>query len=739
MLRAFLSHLFSKKAVGPHRQGVEQDWLDRITAAAASGDTSALNALCDEALSADDVSDAGIWQRLGRFKAQAGDVPAAESLLQRAVMLDERNADVLCDLANVRQLQNDTPGALALYERALTCNATHELSLYNASMLYLRLAESNKSYALLERLFQRNPRLPGVAEQLASLTLTRGDAEQALRYLIKASEIAPENAHVHAVLGATYAKLGQFQLALATYHRSLELDATNAAVANNFGYLYFSLGRNAEAIHWLEKAIALKPEFPEALNNLAIAYHRGFDFEAAEHAIQRAIQLRPEFANAYANLGKLYLEQGRQREAETCFRQAITLAPGSHALHDNLLLCLNYSDHISNDVMNRALADWVQCLPSVSALPPLKSAERNHKLRIGYVSPDFVTHSVAFFIETILCEHDREKFEIFCYSNNAASDRTTERLKSLSVQWRDIYALSDSQAAELIRRDQIDILVELAGHTAGNRLLLMNEKPAPIQVSYLGYPNTTGLRQIDYRISDDRVDDASAQRNYTETLVRLPRCFLCYQPPPHSEVLDPLTPPQSQSIGYCAYNNLAKVTEEMVAAWAEILHKVPGSVLYLPGAVLKSAAARQRWLQRFEHRHVDCERVLWMERAHTVAGHMERYRLADIALDTYPYNGTTTTMDALWMGLPVVTRVGSSHASRVTYDLLSRIGLEHYAATSLDGYIEIAVSLARIGPRTAAERSTLRHTLASSELLNAKDMAASLEHAYRDMWLQARA
>lgn len=739
MLRTFLANLFIRRPAATRglERNHDQEWLQRIDAVAASGDTSALNALCSD-VAARNPSDSRVWQRLGRLKAQAGDLSAAESQLRRALVLDANNADVLCDLANVHQLRAEIVSALALYDQALAHNPNHALSLHNAAVLYLRQSETAKAFTLFQRLFALNPRAPGIAEQLATLCLARGDNEQALPFLMAASESASASAKVHAVLGATYAKLGRLDLAAAAYRRSIELDATDAAVINNFGYLLFTMARIADAIDWLEKAVVLKPDFPEAWNNLAIAYHRRFDFDNAEHTLQRALQLRPDYADAHANLGKLFLEQGRQPEAESHFRQAVVLAPTNHALHSNLLLCLNYSDRMSRDDVYRAHLEWAQRLPPASVSPPPITTDRDRKLRIGYVSPDFVTHSVAFFIEPILREHDRNGFEIYCYSNNPVSDQTTARLQALPVQWRDIYALSDAQAVDAIRRDHIDILVDLAGHTSNNRLPLLHEKPAPIQVTYLGYPNTTGLQQIDYRITDERADDATAQHFHTETLVRLPRCFLCYQPPPNSDVLDPLPPARPQSVGFCAFNSLAKITDEIVAAWAEILSNVPDSVLYLPGAIIKSADARQRWLQPFAQRNVDRERIVWVERAQSVAGHLDRYRSADIALDTYPYNGTTTSMDALWMGVPVVTLVGASHASRVTYDLLSRIGLERFAATTRNDYVDIAVRLAQRGPRNVADRRELRRTLVDSELLDAKGMAASLEHAYLGMWSRAQ-
>lgn len=732
MLRAFLKQLRQRNGVKRDelRADSARNWLDEITAAST---TPALNALRRE-IEAAQPPDSRIWQHLARLSAQAGDHVAAETLLQRALYFGGESPELLCDLANIRQLRGDYTSALETYQRALTLDETHELSQLNAALLYLRQADVKAARPLLEKLFARDPHMPGVAESLAQLSLGENDSQSALPYLIAATEASPTNARLFAVLAATYNNLGRREASLGTYQRARSIDATDPLIANNLGLLLFQAGRIDEAIAVLEQAVAQKPDFVEAMNNLANALHQKFLFDRAEKLLQEAIKVRPSYADAHANLSRLYLEQGLTEDAEQHLRSAVTLQPTDHRIQSNLLLCMNYRDDVSRESVYLAHVNWARQLPAPrTPAATQRGDKRRTRMRIGYLSPDFVTHSVAFFIEPILRAHNRDEFDIYCYANNAASDGTTARLRTLDIHWRDISALDDSRAMDCIRNDNLDVLVELAGHMAGNRLTLMRQRPSPIQVTYLGYPNTTGLPEIDYRITDELAESADAQQYYSETLIKLPRCFLSYQPPSVDIALDGPENGTEHCIAFGAFNNLAKVTDETVGAWAAILRAVPGSVLHLPGATVTGDRAKQRWVRRFALHGIAADRIKWAARAPSVEHHLKRYHRVDIALDTYPYNGTTTTMDALWMGVPVVTRYGSCHASRVTYDLLSRVGLGHLAAPTLETYIDTAVQLSKQGPRGIAERRALRQTVQASELLDGKSMAAALEHTYRQM------
>ena len=367
---------------------------------------------------------------------------------------------------------------------------------------------------------------------------------------------------------------------------------------------------------------------------------------------------------------------------------------------------------------------------------PLSSdGDPGRRLRVGYVSNNFREHSVAFFVEALLASHDRSKVEIFCYADIMLADEFSGRLRRHSAQWRVITGQSDAQVAELIRQDAIDILVDLAGHTARNRLLVFARKPAPVQVTYLGYCNTTGLSAMDYRFTDALADSpGTTEHLHTEQLVRLPDCAWCYRPPDASPAVE--TPPvlRSGHITFGCFNARPKITGEMLALWARLLLEMPASSLLLKNVGFGEPSARQHTRDLLAKAGIAPERVELVGRVPTLAGHLATYARVDIALDTFPYHGTTTTCEALWMGVPVITLAGRTHASRVGVSLLTTTGLPELVASSPDEYVKIAAALATDVPRLAALRTTLRTRMASSPLMDASRFARNVEAAYRQMW-----
>jgi predicted O-linked N-acetylglucosamine transferase (SPINDLY family) len=365
--------------------------------------------------------------------------------------------------------------------------------------------------------------------------------------------------------------------------------------------------------------------------------------------------------------------------------------------------------------------------------PHDRSPER--RLKIGYVSSDFRQHSVAWFIEPVLAHHDRERFEIFCYANLFQEDAVTERLKAHADHWRKIYGLPDELAAQQIRADQIDILVDLNGHTAENRLLVFARKPAPVQVTWLGYPNTTGLSAMDYRLTDGFADPVGMTEPFhSETLIRLPECFSCYQPPRDAPAVSELPAKEKGYITFGSFNKLTKVTPEVMATWARILQAVPGSRLALQSAGLGEDAMQQMVREAFAGLGITPERLELHGHDRSQKTHLERYRNIDIGLDPFPYNGTTTTCDALWMGVPVVTLAGKVHAGRVGVSQMSNLGLTELIGQTPEEYVAIATRLATDRERLGALRKELRSRMTASPLMDAPRFTTNLEQAYRGMW-----
>ena len=493
-----------------------------------------------------------------------------------------------------------------------------------------------------------------------------------------------------------------------------------------------------EAIVEARKAIQCAPDCVEAHNNLGNALKDQGRLEEATAAYLQALGFNPEFAEIHNNLGNALKDQGHPDEAIAAYRRTIQLKPDSADAHSNLLLDLHYLPGFEPEELFREHRRWeeIQSLPLAKFIGR-HGNDRNpeRRLRIGYVSPDFREHPVAFFLESLLAAHDRGQVEVFCYADVLREDTVTKRFHQHTAQWRKIAGMKDEQAADLIRTDGIDILVDLAGHTARNRLLVFARKPAPIQVTYLGYCDTTGLRAMDYRLTDALADPpGTTEHLHSEQLVRLPDTAWCFRPSDAASAVGTLPVLHSGHITFGCFNVRPKITDEALALWSGLLAKVPGSRLLLKALGFEEASGRLRMHASLKKAGITPERVELVGRIPTLAEHLALYNRMDIALDTFPYNGTTTTCEALWQGVPVVTLAGHTHASRVGVSLLSNVGLAELVAHSPEEYVKVAVALAANVSRLAELRSTLRERMAASPLMDAPRFTRNVEHAYREMW-----
>jgi predicted O-linked N-acetylglucosamine transferase (SPINDLY family) len=365
--------------------------------------------------------------------------------------------------------------------------------------------------------------------------------------------------------------------------------------------------------------------------------------------------------------------------------------------------------------------------------PHANDRDPDRPLRIGYVSADFRQHACAHFLLPLFCHHDRRQFEVTCYADVANPDNMTQRLRDQVQCWHKINGRTDAEVSALIRENQIDILVDLAGHTADNRLQCFAGKPAPIQVTYLGYPNSTGLSAIDYRLTDAHADPPGLTDAFcTEWLIRLPQTFLCFRPSEESPVSSALPALASGQITFGCFNALAKITAEMAGIWSQILRCLPQSRLMLKCRGLSDEDARRRLRELFPD--IAADRLVLHDWIDSRRGHLALYDQVDIALDSYPYHGTTTTCEAMWMGVPVITLAGTDHRSRVGVSLMSNVGLPELIAQTPEQYVQIAADLANDLPRLAELRRTLRSRMQASPLMDAPRFARNVEAAYRQMW-----
>lgn len=571
--------------------------------------------------------------------------------------------------------------------------------------------------------------LSGVSRRLNNLQ----ESEQAARRVLELYPDDPEALHA---LGAALHGQHCLDAAVAQYRLALQFRPDHPETCYLLANALRELGRYDEAEAEYQRAIALAPDHVQALNNLsALLTTRGRIGRAAE-LLERALRVSPANARMLVNLGRLKLHGGDAAAAVAAFRKVLAVHPTAD-VHSNLLTCLNYlPDQDPGAVLaeHRAWNDtWTAGVQSFSTWKV--TCEPQRRLRIGFVSPDLCEHSVARFLEPVLAAHDRTRAEIVCYADVQRPDEVTGRLRGYCGQWRDTRTLSHEQLARLIHEDAIDILVDIAGHTANNRLPVFAMKPAPVQVTWLGYPNTTGLTAMDYRLTDARADPPGmTEAFHSEKLVHLPGTFLCYQCPADAPAVGPLPALAAGRITFGSFNNLAKTTPQVLGVWARILQAVPDSHLLLKSRATGDDGVRSRLLQQFAGYGVDGSRVEFHDPVPGFRGHMDAYNRVDIGLDTFPYNGTTTTCEALWMGVPVISLAGQVHAARVGVTLLEQVGLGHLAAPDETAYTEAAARLAADQACLARVRAGLRQAMQGSTLCDADRFARALVLAFTEMW-----
>jgi predicted O-linked N-acetylglucosamine transferase (SPINDLY family) len=526
--------------------------------------------------------------------------------------------------------------------------------------------------------------------------------------------------------------------AIAQCQRAVAVNPALAAGYSNLGMVYHSSGKLDDAVESFERALALNPNFVAARANLGDTLRAGGKLTDAVAQYQYALALEPDHTETLSNLGGVFKDQGRLDDAVTQYCRALAIRPQFAIAYSNLLFSLMYDDRASKEKLFAAHREWERCYGLPVQLPNWYPNNRSlsRRLKVGYVSGDFRRHSVAYFVEPLLSSHDRAAVEIFCYAEVARPDEVTERFRTRSDHWRTTVGLSDEAVAAQIAEDGIDILVDLAGHTAGNRLPVFAHKPAPVQISWLGYPHPTGLSAIDYRLVDVVTDPTNdvAPEPQGEQLVRFDHPFVCYGPP-FDAPSPALAPCRARgTITFGSFNNPTKYSATTIDAWAKVLRLLPDSRLVLKGRPLEDASTRMIYHDRFRARGISSERITLLGGIPEQKMHLAQYAEMDIALDPFPYNGTTTTCEALWMGVPVVTLKGDRHCGRVGASLLAAVGLDDLIAEDVGGYVDIAVRLASDRSRLERLRGCLRATMGGSPLCDGPSFARQVEAAYRAMW-----
>jgi protein O-GlcNAc transferase len=679
---------------------------------------------------------------LGVLSYQLGNYDSAIEYLHKTLRFIPANAYVHYNLGNVYKDKKEFDKAASCYQKALQLNPGLFEAYHNLGIVFQAMNQLDEATACYQHAVRINPNLADAYYNLGTISQDRGLPDEAIAFYRKTVQLEPKLADAWFNMGNVFSDKRQFDEAATCYQKVVQLNPTFAAPYYSLGIIFEEKGQFTEAKDLYQKALQCNPNFAAAYNNLGNVMFKQDAFDEAIRYYHRSLIMDPDFVEALVNLGNILRDFGQTDEAEKCYRRALAVRPDCSYCYENLLFLMQYNPRFDAQTIFLEHLKFAKQFeePLFSGiLPHTNERTASRRLKVGYVSPDFRRHPVASFIEPIIAAHNRNQFEVFCYSDVPRQDAITVRIKTCTDHWRDISGLTDEKVLELIRNDGIDILVDLTGHTARNRLLLFARKPAPVQVNWIGYPATTGLSAMDYKIVDSYTDPPGmTEQFYTEELIRMPESFLCYLPERDSPEAGPLPALKAAHITFGSCNNFAKISPEVVELWVKILRAVPGSRLLMKAKSLSDGSTRDYVLQTLTQKGISAERIELLSWEPSTEGHLQTYNRIDIGLDTFPYAGTTTTCEAAWMGVPVITLAGNTHASRVGVSLLSNIGIPDLIAKTPDEYVAIAVNLADDTKRLQRLRGSLRAMMIHSPLTDAKRFIINLENAYRTIWEEWR-
>ncbi len=667
---------------------------------------------------------------------RSGDLASAEPLYRHVL----RHAPDHVEAAHLLGLVEAARGRAAAGERRIRAalarrpdRADHWSNLGN---LLLRAGRVEEAMDAFRQALRRDDGLADAHANMAGALLADECFEAAEAAARRALRLDPGHGVALVNLGGSLVGQGRYGEAGEPLRHAKAMGRETPALWANLGYMHLAQDDTAESEAAFRRALQLDPADVEAGRGLGLALAKGRAVTEAEALLERFLARRPDPSHAHFALGHLRFLAGRQAEGLEPLRLGAERAGASAADASTFLFDLNYVPGLPAAELLAAHRRWGARFGNVAAAPARafgNTREPGRRLRVGFLSPDFRAHSVSFFLRPILDHLDADAIETFAYANVAKPDGVTEQFRSCVAHWRDVWRRPDRALVEQVRADGIDILVDLAGHTADNRLTAMAHRVAPVQVTYLGYPATTGLPTMDARIVDATTDPDAAMAQASERLCRLDRCFLAYQPTLYPEIAPPPVTGGGQ-ISFGSFNNLAKLNPEVAALWSALLRAVPGSRLVLKHDVSHDPGVQRHLAGLFGDHGVERDRLVFLERTPDLLSHLAAYAEIDVALDPFPYNGTTTTCEALWMGVPVVTMAGDRHAARVGASLLTAAGLGAWVAQDRDDYLLTARQLAGQPRLLSALRTLLRPQLAASPLCDAAAMARAFERALRDLW-----
>lgn len=556
--------------------------------------------------------------------------------------------------------------------------------------------------------------------------------QDAIIYLKQAIKLDPNKVETHVSLADLFQKIGKIDDALNAYENAIKLNSTYYPAYLNKANILNDLGRFFDAIDVYNQVIKIKPDLAISYYNLANVQKKLNNVEDAVTNYKKALEFNSNFADGHYNLANTFSNIGQLNKADQSYDKALKINPKNPKIWSNKLLNLNYNENFSYEYIfnqHKLFDEQFSYLYKNS----IKNRIKNNRLRIGYVSADFRKHSVAYFIKALLKNHNRRLIETFCYYNNYIIDDTTELLKTFCENWRSIFEMDNKDVFRKIKDDRIDILVDLSGHTPGNKLLVFASKAAPIQITYLGYPNTTGLSTMDYRLTDKYADPGdSSDLLFSEKLIKLNKSFLCYSG--NDDISSNKTIPQNKNnfITFGSFNNFKKISTTVIKTWSNILLAIPNSHLILKSS--ENIFDKNLLLKKFFDEGVKKENIRIIDKLIDTQDHMKLYDEIDVALDTFPYNGTTTTFEALWMGVPVITLSGKIHMCRVSASILQNLNLHNFISCNTSDYEKIAIKMSKKKSYLSNLKRDLRDLLKKSNLCDGKSFTKEIEEKFINIY-----
>ncbi|HVT88403.1 MAG TPA: tetratricopeptide repeat protein [Tepidisphaeraceae bacterium] len=604
-------------------------------------------------------------------------------------------------------------------------------SAFEMAVQRYRAGHLDEAESLCRHILAIQPQFADAVHLLGMSALDSGQKEEALGLVEEAISLDPRTAEYHASLGLIFSQQNEIAKAIAAYQRALTLKPNLPDIQHRLGEVYLLNNEIDAATEAFRRAVELQPKFVDALNSLGHILRRTGRLEEAIDEYNRVLAIRPNSYETLNNLGVSLKDLGRIREAAGFFRRALKLRRSAASVHSNLVYALHYDLNATRESLFKEHENWNRehALPLLSeVLPHENDRSPDRRLRIGYISAEFREHCQSLFIIPTFSRHDHRKFEIFIYSDVAIEDQRTALLKQYADHWQSTSGKEDAEVAKMIRNDRIDLLIDLTLHMANNRKLVFARKPAPVQLTWLGYPGTTGLETIDYRITDPYLDPIeNADDVYSEESLRLPDTFWCYDPLSEPIEINSLPAQNRGFVTFGCLNNFCKVNDFVLGLWGKVMRKVCDSRLML---LAPQGLCRNQVVEKLG---VSSSRIDFVNFSPRPL-YLRRYLEIDMCLDTFPYNGHTTSLDALWMGVPVVSMCGQTAVSRAGFSQMSNLGLRDLVADSPDEFVQIAIALANDLPRLCELRSSLRDLMRVSPLMDAMKFTANLERIYRTAW-----